>query len=229
MKKTCFLILTIFFLMFIFAIPAFAADNIKIINSEASSQELIFTKDSKMLLDKEWYNYEFEINPITSQGSLQMQAVDSVGYMKALQQVNFPLEAVGEYKVYFLSYKLKNYYSAEALSFEDNSVVVFGTYFPLSVERLHRLAIHELGHQVDFSLMDEEKWQEYKKIRGITNKDIYNNSSSEYVNRPQEIFAEDFRLLFGSQEAQKKPHLNKNLPDPRKVAGLKDFFLSLVK
>lgn len=206
----------------------FASDNIQTFRSDISDKELLVQSGDKLLLSKEWYGYEFEVSPSNTAGPLKMQAVDDAEYMAALREVQFPLEAVGEYKIHFLTYKLKNNFSTLALSFEDGSVVVFGTYAALSQEKLHRLAVHELGHEVDFSLMNNEKWTEYKKLRGISNEKVYNNYTEVYENRPQEIFAEDFRLLFGGDASVIAEHLNSELKSPDQIPELKEFFLSLI-
>lgn len=211
-----------------FSVPALAAANIQLIDDQISEKELVVKSGDKMMLAKAWYTYSFEVNENRTAGSLEMKAVDKTGYEKALSEVTFPLEAVGDYKIYFLDYRLKNYAAAQALSFMDNSCVVFGTYYDLSLDKLHQLAVHEMGHQVDFHLMTGAKWSEYNKLRGLTDSAKYNNTNSTYENRPQEIFAEDFRLLFGGENARKITHLNKTLPHPETVQGLKDFYLSLL-
>lgn len=207
---------------------AFASENIQFFSSDLSEKELLVRSGDKLLLSKDWYGYEFELNPANAIGSLKMQAVDCGEYMEALQEVQFPLEAVGEYKINFLTYKLKNDFSTLALSFKDGSAVVFGTYAALSREKLHRLAVHELGHEVDFSLMDDDKWKEYIELRGIGDKAVYNDYAEIYENRPQEIFAEDFRLLFGGDAARTAAHLNSDLQSPDQAPGLREFFLSLI-
>lgn len=213
--------------MLILSTPVLASDNIQFISGISSEKEIVVKSGDKLMLDKEWYTYSFEINPEKEFGPLKLQPVDPVGYKEALDQVNFPLEKLGTYKVYFLDYRLKNYASAMALSFMDDSVVVFGTFFAYTPEKLHQLAVHELGHQVDFSLMDSEKWNEYKRLRNITNSSVYHNTSDVHADRPQEIFAEDFRLLFGGETAKKIPHLNQKLPSPDTVRGLKEFMAKL--
>ena len=210
-------------------IPVHAINNIKFIDSGPSEKELVVNQGDKLLLAKEWYAYKFEINENIRLGPVEMKAVDRAEYEKALAEVRFPLAAMGEYKVYFMCRRLKNYPSALALSFLDGSTVVFGTYYSFSAEKIHQLAVHELGHLLDFRLMKEETWKEYLKLRGLTDAFRYNNAGNVYENRPQEIFAEDFRLLFGGDMARKIPHLNKNLPHPQTIQGLEEFYLSLLK
>jgi len=215
--------------LLILSSPALAAGNIQFISEQASEKEIVVKSGDKFMLDKEWYTYTFEINPVKTAGNLQMKSVDPAKYGEALNQVGFPLEAVGRYKVYFLNYRLKNYASAMALSFLDDSVVVFGTYHEYTPEKLHQLAVHELGHQIDFKLMSTEKWNRYKGLRGITDGSKYNNNSPVHADRPQEIFAEDFRLLFGGETARKIPHLNEGLTSPDQVKGLKEFMTGLAR
>lgn len=204
-----------------------AQTNIQYINAMASKQELLINKGDKLFLDKQWYNYTFEINPRNTIGKTTIKEVDSKEYQIALNEIDFPLEKVGEYKIYFLNYRLKDFPTAQAVSFKDNSAVIFGTYYPLDKAKLHQLAVHELGHQVDFKLMDPGKWNEYIQLRGLTDSAKYNNSANTYEDRPQEIFAEDFRILCGGEIAAQIPHLNKKLPEPKKVPGLEEFFTRL--
>ncbi len=227
-RKAALLFISFFLLICVGANAVSAAENIKVFNCEESRMELFVDSKDKVMLAKEWYEYEFEISTVNSIGALEMKAVDSQSYLEALQEVEFPVAAVGSYKIYFLDYKLKDYFSALALSFKDGSVVVFGNYYDLSQDKIHQLAVHELGHQVDFCLMDEEKRHEYKRLRGLENQEKFNDYTQEYKNRVQEIFAEDFRILFGGEKAKKAAHLNGDLINPAQVPGLREFFLSLL-
>lgn len=204
-----------------------AQPNIQYIKATDSKKEILIRQGDKLLLDKQWYSTSFEINPRNTIGKAVIKEVNREEYQKAIDEIDFPLEKVGTYKIYFLDYRLKDYPTAQAVSFKDNSVVVFGTYYPLTKDKIHQLAIHELGHQVDFQLMDQDKWLEYRQIRGITDVVVYNNASNNYEDRPREIFAEDFRILCGGELASKTPHLNQRLQDPNKVLGLAEFFEKL--
>lgn len=221
------LIIAIILLMCLFAVPTLAAGNIQYIDAQINDQNLVVNNGSKFMLNKDWYDYKFEINSNNNNGLMDMIRVDKFAYESALNEVSFPLESIGEYKVYFLDYKLKDYPTAMALSFLDDSCVVFGTYYGMSQAKIARLAVHEMGHQIDFQLMNESKWNEYRKIRGLINTTTFNNGSATYENRPQEIFAEDFRILFGGESARQAAHLNTNLPNPETIPALRDFFLSL--
>lgn len=61
---------------------------------------------------------------------------------------------------------------------------------------------HEFGHVVRYQLVDDQTLQEYLKLRGTA--DAGGNGWSCH---PEEIFAEDFRWLFGSEKARHIPYL----------------------
>ncbi|MDX9871271.1 MAG: hypothetical protein RBT41_02485 [Clostridia bacterium] len=216
------------FSIFLFVCTPLAAADIQYISDAAQTEKILEQKGDKLFIAKRWYNYTFEINPGKNAAGLHLRQVDPLEYGQALEETAFPLDVLGSYKVYFLDYRLALYPTALALSFQDDSVVVFGTGIPLARARLHRLAVHELGHQIDFKLMDAEKWREYRSLRGLEDGRLYDNAGAVYENRPQEIFAEDFRLLFGGEPAREIPPLNGHLPEPGEVPGLKEFFLGLI-
>lgn len=218
-----------------------AYNYISLFNSPDSEKAIIENENGALILKQNWYGKKFEVNPEKTVGFKKLNEVNIEEYTKALKEVEFGTKgdltnnsickevySPVSVNIYFLDKKLRNYSNAAALSFKDNSIVVFGTSYKLGREAIHRLAVHELGHQIDFQLMDDNKRLLYKKIRGIEDLTTYNDSSSVYINRPQEIFAEDFRLLFGGEASRKASHLNSSLQDPTKSAKLKDFFISLI-
>jgi hypothetical protein len=90
---------------------------------------------------------------------------------------------------------------------------------------------HELGHvfQHCFAPMEEgSRWSEYLAIRGLKDASVYGEDAPR-MNRPSEIFAEDFRWLFGGNEARASGLIeNPDLALPGDVDGLADFFAALV-
>jgi hypothetical protein len=101
---------------------------------------------------------------------------------------------------------------------------------PLTAEHQHAEFIHELGHVVQYALMpdaDADTWARYREIRGITEVSVY-NATAPHADRPHEIFAEDFRALFGGSLANYSGTIeNSSLPAPASVAGLSDFMRDL--
>ena len=92
------------------------------------------------------------------------------------------------------------------------------------------ITAHELGHAFQYRYLpdeDEEGWYRYLSLRGIYGDPAYDNTS-QHVNRPREIFAEDFRYLFGGEDSRYSRTIeNPSLPLPDQVAGLEDFMVTL--
>lgn len=91
------------------------------------------------------------------------------------------------------------------------------------------IVAHELGHVFHNAYMPDGSslWNSYRWVRGITNSDIYFAGAS-HANRPKEIFAEDFRVLFGGEDAAFGGRIeNTGLPAPAEVAGLSEFMTGI--
>jgi hypothetical protein len=101
---------------------------------------------------------------------------------------------------------------------------------PLTPEHQHAEFIHELGHVVQYARMpdaDTDAWMRYRTMRGIGDVSVY-NASAAHADRPHEIFAEDFRALFGGSLATYSGSIeNATLAPPATVAGLVDFMRDL--
>jgi hypothetical protein len=97
-------------------------------------------------------------------------------------------------------------------------------------QHVHFTIVHELGHVIHRHFMPDEEsvlWQRFREIRQITDTSVYYNEAV-HRNRPHEIFAEDFRFLFGGATANYSGSIeNPSLPLPTEVPGLREFFLSL--
>lgn len=92
------------------------------------------------------------------------------------------------------------------------------------------IVTHETGHAFQnryLPLGDTAGWNEYRRLRGIENEAVYNNTAS-HAYRPVEIFAEDFRVLCGGDAAHYDGRVeNGELPPPETIAGLAPFFESI--
>jgi hypothetical protein len=83
---------------------------------------------------------------------------------------------------------------------------------------------HETGHVFHNRFMTSARWREYRELRGISDEMTFNESAPHAL-RPHEIFAEDFRVLFGGAEAYFGGHVeNTNIAEPGIVSGLEDFY-----
>jgi hypothetical protein len=101
----------------------------------------------------------------------------------------------------------------------------------LSDRQVDFLISHETGHLVHRTFLpdsDQNGWALYRAIRGIEDTTRY-NAGSVHRDRPHEIFAEDFRTLFGSNKGAGADAIeNPDLLDPFLVPGLREFFLGLI-
>ncbi len=101
---------------------------------------------------------------------------------------------------------------------------------PLTVEHQHAEFIHELGHVVQYARMPDaaaDAWTRYRELRGIADASVY-HASAPHADRPHEIFAEDFRALFGGALANYSGSIeNATLAAPSNITGLSDFIRDL--
>jgi hypothetical protein len=101
---------------------------------------------------------------------------------------------------------------------------------PISSDQQCAEFVHELGHVVQYTLMpdaDTGNWDRYRALRGIEDVTLY-CSSAPHADRPHEIFAEDFRALFGPQAANTAGTIeNDALVYPTQIAGLSAFVQDL--
>jgi hypothetical protein len=99
---------------------------------------------------------------------------------------------------------------------------------PFDVSAL--IVTHELGHLFQYERMPDsrvELWNEYRQLRGITDTNIYHENAA-HADKPHEIFAEDFRFLFGGDRANYSGSIeNHDLVNPDQVDGLAEFMLEL--
>ena len=90
---------------------------------------------------------------------------------------------------------------------------------------------HELGHVFQRHFAPEESegaWGDYLRLRGIEDGAVF-SADAPRAYRPAEIFAEDFRYLFGGNEARYTGGIeNQELPPPDETDGIEEFFAALV-
>ncbi len=103
--------------------------------------------------------------------------------------------------------------------------------YAMGDEQAHFVVSHEVGHLVHRAFLpdsDRDGWADYCALRAIDDAARYNESAI-HRNRPHEIFAEDFRVLFGSPDGTTaSPIENRDLIPPDQVPGLREYFLNLI-
>jgi hypothetical protein len=95
---------------------------------------------------------------------------------------------------------------------------------------VHFTVTHEVGHIYQYRWLPDQdgaEWRRYASMRGITDDAVYSNASL-HKNRPHEIFAEDFRFLFGGEMSTYSGGIeNDALALPSNVPGLQEFMREL--
>jgi hypothetical protein len=100
-------ILTLAIVPMIFSANVYANSSIKIVDGNKAKNEIVLNDNGKMVLKQEWNGMKFELSKSTKIGTKKLKEVDSEEYEKAIENVNFDLNLVGDYKVYFLKNRIK--------------------------------------------------------------------------------------------------------------------------
>ena len=86
---------------------------------------------------------------------------------------------------------------------------------------------HEYGHAwtlYHLTLTHQQDWSPWLDIRGLTGNPLLDSS---YRWMKNEMIADDYRLLFGSEVAKSQGnYINRDVADPRTIEGLKSWFIS---
>jgi hypothetical protein len=163
---------------------------------------------------------------ISNSGDGRFHPFPEAEVRSALQSIRFPLEGIAA-QVYILPFPRRSGLESAA---GPGLILLSPGVRELSPPQVHAELAHELGHVVHHARMpdrDVEAWQRYRQLRGITDESVF-HPWAEHANRPHEIFAEDFRALFGGELANYAGTIeNPALAQPASVAGLRDFMLEI--
>lgn len=162
---------------------------------------------------------------ITNPGDGRFHPYDAHEVRSALAATRFPLSGVAA-EVFILPFPRRHGLESAA---GPGLILLAPGVRPLSAAHQHAEFTHELGHVVQYVRLpdsDLEGWKRYAALRGLEAES--HTSDSPHADRPHEIFAEDFRALFGGALATGEGTIeNAELVHPSGVAGLEAFFLSL--
>jgi len=158
---------------------------------------------------------------ITNPGDGSFHAFERSEVNAALAAVRFPLHQVSA-EVFILPYPRRLGLESAA---GPGLILLTPGVRPLSREHQHSEFVHELGHVVQYALFPDANaggWSEYARMRGIDAPSF--NASAPHADRPHEIWAEDFRALFGGPSATRNGTIeNATLTYPTQVQGLAAF------
>jgi len=163
---------------------------------------------------------------IANPGDGSFHPFDEAVVRAALAEVRFPLAQVSA-QIFLLPYPRRSGLQSAA----GNGLVLLSPgVWPLSAQQQHAELTHELGHVVQYRLMPDpaaDLWARYRELRGLTDATRYSQDAA-HADRPHEIFAEDFRALFGGGLANYSGTIeNPTLCMPQGVSGLDGFMLQL--
>lgn len=163
---------------------------------------------------------------ITNRGDGRFHPFDPAEVARAFTDVRYPLGGVHA-DVILLPYPRRS--GLESAAAPGLILLSPGTR-AIPAEQQHAEAVHELGHVVQYQRLpdtDVAGWAHYRAIRGIEDASIF-SAHAPHADRPHEIFAEDFRALFGGALANYSGSIeNAELDPPTMVAGLERFLLEL--
>ncbi|MEZ4648128.1 MAG: hypothetical protein R3E97_04950 [Candidatus Eisenbacteria bacterium] len=98
-----------------------------------------------------------------------------------------------------------------------------------SEAEVHFLIAHELGHTFHRKHLPygDSRWDDFRQLRGLEDEEQF-RFDGPHADRPQEILAEDFRVLFGGELAAGNGSVeNDELLRPDEVPGLERFLFGL--
>ena len=115
-------------------------------------------------------------------------------------------------------------------SARDDVIMLTPGVRPVSEQHVHFTVAHEIGHSYQYQWLpdhDTVLWGQYSDLRDIADAATY-HAGAIHKNRPHEIFAEDFRFLFGGALATASGTIeNDMLALPEHVDGLEEFLVGL--
>jgi hypothetical protein len=165
---------------------------------------------------------------ITNKGDGSFHPVDGDLVVRALSAIDLEGRRMDlSVNVYILPLPRDGYLASSTCG---NDIILSPGVYEVCAQTCAYTVTHEIGHAFQNAYLSSELgdgWIEYLKLRGIYADPRYTDMAS-HANRPVEIFAEDFRYLFGGNEACCTGTIeNPSLPLPDDVPGLSGFIAAL--
>jgi hypothetical protein len=163
---------------------------------------------------------------ITNKGDGSFHPMDVDAVIAALSAVRVAGTGLAV-EIFVLPYPRRDILDSSA---RDGVILLSPGTRPVSQYAVHFTVTHEVGHVFQYRWMpdtDVDAWQRYSNLRGIQDTSIF-SAAGAHKNRPHEIFAEDFRFLFGGDKANYSGSIeNETLALPDEIAGLATFLHDL--
>jgi len=208
------------------AAPVHAA--LDVVADDFISERFLQTRDGETYLridDREWTMITDPRDPsISSLGDGAFHPMSAALVRDALACID-PLCERLEGRVLILPYPRRDNLKS---SCEGDLILLSPGIQEVAPEHVHATTIHEIGHlfQRTYAPEGSVAWEHYLDLRGL--RDARFAETSLHRDRPREIFAEDFRFLFGSALATASGSIeNPDLPLPSQVQGLREWLAEL--
>ena len=163
---------------------------------------------------------------VTNKGDGRFHPFDTDLVIECLDRIAYPGLDV-DVDVFILPYPRVDMISSSA---SGRMIFLSPQVLEVTEEGCAYIVAHELGHVFQYRHLPDPydgRWDDFRRIRGIED-EIKFSSTARHAYRPREIFAEDFRVLFGGPAAFFGGRVeNTELASPVAVAGLEEFFLGL--
>jgi len=212
------------------ALPAPSLAALEILSPDSVSERFLEQRESALYLRVDGREWEMITDPsdpaLSNLGDGAFHPMSAALVADALAAVD-PLAASLTGRVLILPYPRRDNLKS---SCEGRLVLLSPGILEVAPEHVHSTTIHEVGHlfQRTYAPEGSSEWEAYISIRGLT--DARFTEPSLHRDRPREIFAEDFRFLFGSPLATTSGTIeNPDLPLPTQVPGLREWFEELAR
>lgn len=163
---------------------------------------------------------------VTNRGDGEFHAMPVEAIVAALEAIHLE-NADLAVEVYVLPYPRRSILDSSA---REGRIFLSPGVRPVSDYAVHFTVTHEIGHVYQYRWMpdrDRTAWAGYSALRGIQDSRTF-HAAGAHKNRPHEIFAEDFRFLFGGTMANYSGGIeNDDLALPSEIASLTPFVAGL--
>jgi hypothetical protein len=211
------------------ALPCASLAALEVLSPDSVTERFIEQSGSALTLRVDGRAWELITDPLdpalSNLGDGRFHPMNTALVADAVAVVE-PLTSSLSGRVLILPYPRRNNLKS---SCEGELVLLSPGILEVAPEHVHSTTIHELGHLFQRTHAPEgsSEWEAYLSLRGLQDA-RYSADASLHRDRPREIFAEDFRFLFGSELATASGTIeNPDLPLPTRVPGLREWFEEL--
>jgi hypothetical protein len=205
-----------------------AASGIRIVDPEGVRARFLVADGEALRVEVDGRSWELVTDPADSALS---RLGDGTFHPMAPEEVRAALEALEpaprglEGLVLILPYPPRPMLRS---SCTDRTILLAPGIREVAPAHVHATVAHEVGHLLQHARAPEGSaaWEDYLRLRGLDPARYH--AGAAHRDRPREIFAEDFRVLFGGELATLSgTQENSDLPPPEEVPGLAQWFARL--